>query len=76
MNREIIILIAAVELAVGASAAPAEDKQQYPSRPIRLIVPTVPTVPGPPPDVVARMLGERLAGALVQRKRHAAPPRR
>lgn len=35
----------------------------YPSKPIRLIVPSL---PGSPPDLVARILGERLAAALGQ----------
>jgi tripartite-type tricarboxylate transporter receptor subunit TctC len=47
-------------LAVLAASAGA---QPYPSRPIRLIVPSA---PGSPPDVVARILAERLTARLAQ----------
>jgi tripartite-type tricarboxylate transporter receptor subunit TctC len=49
-------LIAATVAAVPARAA-------YPERPIRLVVPTV---PGTVPDVISRLLGERLAAELGQ----------
>jgi len=44
-------------------AAQSGESASYPSKPIRLIVPTV---PGSPPDVVGRMVGEQLSGALRQ----------
>ena len=46
---------AAAVLAAAPLAAPAEHAASYPTKPIRLIVPTV---PGLPPDTVARILGE------------------
>jgi tripartite-type tricarboxylate transporter receptor subunit TctC len=64
MNGRIsVALIAAVALAVASFAAQAIDPEPYPRKPIKLIVPTV---PGPPPDVVARILAEKLGGALGQ----------
>jgi tripartite-type tricarboxylate transporter receptor subunit TctC len=63
MNHQPITLTAAVLLWVAAFAGQAQDAVAYPTKPIRLIVPTV---PGPPPDVMARNLGEKLAGALGQ----------
>lgn len=58
---------AIVLLGLSAVAAHAQANtpapRDYPARPIRLIVPTV---PGPPSDVIARNLGEKLAGALGQ----------
>ena len=62
-GRMIFPLIAAVVLTVASFAARAIDAERYPRKPIKFIVPTV---PGTPPDVVARILGERLAGALGQ----------
>lgn len=53
--------IALIDLAANVGAAAPADV--YPSKPIRLIVPTV---PGVPPDVVARILGEKLSSALGQ----------
>jgi len=64
MNLQITTLIAAVILAMAVPfAAHAKDAEPYPSKPIKLIVPTV---PGPPPDVVARLLGDKLSSALGQ----------
>ena len=63
MNGRILALIAAVVLAVASFAGRAKDAEPYPMKPIKLIVPTV---PGPPPDVVARILAEKLGGALGQ----------
>ena len=48
---------AALLIAAGACA------QQYPARPIRLLVP-IP--PGGAPDIVARVVGQKLADALAQ----------
>ena len=50
-------LLAALSFAVRAEDAP------YPARPIRLIVPTT---PGSPPDLVARLIGEKLTARLGQ----------
>ena len=50
-----VLLLAALAASVGA--------QPYPSRPIRLIAPAP---PGSPPDVVARILAERLTARLSQ----------
>ena len=54
---------AAAVLAAAPLAAPAEDAASYPTKAIRLIVPTV---PGVPPDTLARILGEKLTSALGQ----------
>ena len=62
-GRMIFALIAAVALPVASFVAQAKDTEPYPRKPIKLIVPTV---PGPPPDVVARLLGDKLSGALGQ----------
>ena len=56
----------AVAAIAGLLAAPHPGLAQepaFPSRPIRLIVPST---PGSPPDVVARLIGERLSAALGQ----------
>jgi tripartite-type tricarboxylate transporter receptor subunit TctC len=44
-------------------AADATAQALYPSRPVRIIVPIT---PGSPPDVLARLLGEKLAPAMGQ----------
>jgi tripartite-type tricarboxylate transporter receptor subunit TctC len=64
MNPSTLFALAgAAAWAVLFGTAHAGDPSPYPTRPVRLIVPTV---PGPPPDVVARLLGERLAALLRQ----------
>jgi tripartite-type tricarboxylate transporter receptor subunit TctC len=55
MKFRILVVLLAV-LAVGTSRA-----DEYPSRPIRLIVPYT---PGGPADIVARLLGQRLGEAI------------
>jgi tripartite-type tricarboxylate transporter receptor subunit TctC len=63
MNVGIIVGLIAAQAVGLAAAAQAADPAPYPTKPLKLIVPTV---PGPPPDVVARILGEKLGGALGQ----------
>lgn len=54
-------LLVALLVATSSVFAKADEVAKYPSKPLRLIVPTV---PGAPPDVIARLVGERLASAL------------
>jgi tripartite-type tricarboxylate transporter receptor subunit TctC len=61
MDARILALFAAAALAVASFVVRAKDAEPYPTKPIKLIVPTV---PGPPPDVVARILAEKLGGAF------------
>lgn len=62
MNRSSRV-IAATGLLLAAISVHGQERGLYPVRPIRLIVPTT---PGGPPDVVARVIGEKLAAALGQ----------
>ncbi len=59
----IVGLVLALMLVTTHAAADAVVPPGYPSKPIRLIVPSL---PGSPPDVVARILGDRLGAALGQ----------
>src|SRR6516225_2308641 len=56
-----------LHLAAGAATVPAVSRfvwaQNYPTRPITMIVPFV---PGGATDVIARMLAERMRGSLGQ----------
>ena len=61
MRREPILACAL--LVVAALAAIAGPATAFPDKPIRLIVPTV---PGTTPDVLSRLLGDRLAALLGQ----------
>ena len=61
MHPATTALCAALLAAATITAAPA--RAAYPDRPIRLVVPTV---PGTVPDVISRLLGERLAAELGQ----------
>ncbi len=64
--RSIIRQTAAAAFALGATlgaCAVAAGSDTYPTKPIRLIVATV---PGSPPDVVARIISDRLAAGLGQ----------
>ncbi len=58
MNRRDILALGAVAL-----AAPADAQAVFPQRPVRLVLPFP---PGGPTDVVARILGERMARDLGQ----------
>lgn len=61
--RVIYALIAATALESASVVAQANDTERYPAKPIRLIVPTT---PGSPPDLAARVIGEKLTPALGQ----------
>jgi len=50
-------------LAVLLAATGAQAQSGYPSKPIRIVAPTA---PGSPPDLLARLFGERLAAAWGQ----------
>ena len=63
MYRRNSSLMAAAALALAPLIAQAQGPSAYPSKPIRIIVAGP---PGIPPDVVARILGERLAAPLGQ----------
>jgi tripartite-type tricarboxylate transporter receptor subunit TctC len=59
MHRILIRAVMVVALALAAGNAGAADT--YPSRPIRIVAPST---PGDAPDVIARLIAERLAAAL------------
>lgn len=61
VNNQIIATLAVTVLLAAANSAQARDAASYPVRPLRLIAPTP---PGSPPDLVARVIGEKLALAL------------
>jgi len=63
MNRRTFALLTAATLALAPHVAQAQGAAAYPTKPIRIIVAGP---PGIPPDVVARILGERLAAPLGQ----------
>ena len=63
MYRRNRSLMAAATLALAPLIAQAQRPAAYPTKPIRIIVAGP---PGIPPDVVARILGERLAAPLGQ----------
>ncbi len=63
MYRRNRSLMAAATLALAPLIAQAQESAAYPTKPIRIIVAGP---PGIPPDVVARILGERLAAPLGQ----------
>ena len=54
----LVRLFVAVALAAVSAAVAAPPDADFPERPVKIIVPTV---PGPPPDVVARLLAEKLS---------------
>src|SRR5688572_26096596 len=59
VSRQSALLIAAMALLIAAGAS----AQQYPSRPIRLVVPFT---PGGGTDILARVVGTRMAEAMGQ----------
>lgn len=63
MNTQFFAMLSAAVLSAAANLAQAQDPAVYPARPLRLIAPTT---PGSPPDLVARVIGEKLAMALGQ----------
>ena len=63
MYRRNLSLMAAATLALAPLILQAQGPAAYPTKPIRIIVAGP---PGIPPDVVARILGERLAAPLGQ----------
>jgi tripartite-type tricarboxylate transporter receptor subunit TctC len=63
MNKRVFYALAAALLSAAANPAEAQEPRGYPARSLRLIAPTP---PGSPPDLVARVIGEKLALALGQ----------
>ena len=63
MYRQNLSWTAAAALALAAHLAQAQGPSTFPTKPIRIIVAGP---PGIPPDVVARILGEKLAAPLGQ----------
>src|SRR5262245_35266901 len=62
-RRTFPLVVAAAALALVPLVAQSQGSASYPARPIRIIVAGP---PGIPPDVVARILGEKLAAPLGQ----------
>lgn len=63
MKRPILAALAAIGLAICAFPASAQAPADYPSRPVRMIVPFP---PGGTTDIFARVIGERLSRSLGQ----------
>ena len=63
MNGRILGLVIATLFGLAPIAAHTQDRTPYPAKPVKLIVPTG---PGSPPDVAARLLGDKLASSLGQ----------
>lgn len=53
-----LLICAALSTAAAIAADVSQKQQQFPSKPIRLLVSTS---PGTPPDTIARMMGERMS---------------
>jgi tripartite-type tricarboxylate transporter receptor subunit TctC len=58
MKKALALLVAIVLCAGGAVA-----QERYPQKPLRIVVPFA---PGGSTDIIARLIGERLSGALGQ----------
>ncbi len=63
MIRAILAVLAAVQLAVGASPAAVAQATDWPNKPVRFIVPFP---PGGTVDPIARLIGARLSASLGQ----------
>lgn len=63
MTHRTITLMTAATFALAPLAGNAQGTALYPNKPIKLIVPTT---PGSPPDLVARVIGEKLTPMLGQ----------
>ncbi|HSV83345.1 MAG TPA: tripartite tricarboxylate transporter substrate binding protein [Ramlibacter sp.] len=63
LNRRNLLRALGCAAVVSAQVAPAVAQDAFPSRPVRLLVGAV---PGGAPDVIARMLGEKLSTLLGQ----------
>ena len=63
MKHSTLVSISAAGLMIASPHGEANPPAGYPSKPIRVIVGTT---PGGPPDVVARLIGEKLATAYGQ----------
>jgi len=62
-RRTFTLMVAAAALALAPHVARSQGAASYPTKPIRIIVAGP---PGIPPDVIARILGERLSASLGQ----------
>ena len=58
LTRALVVVLLGV---VGADLAQAQGREAWPSRPVRMIIPAA---PGGNPDVLARMLGQKLSDAF------------
>lgn len=63
LRSSIAALLVAALLTPVAGAAETPVPADYPNKPIRIVAPTP---PGSPPDVIARLIGERLGSAFGQ----------
>src|SRR4051812_38242323 len=64
MIARIYRLTAVLLVAFAAAAADQSQAQNYPSRPLRILIPFP---PGGAPDVLARLVGDKLGTSLGQR---------
>ncbi|HEY7458017.1 MAG TPA: tripartite tricarboxylate transporter substrate binding protein [Xanthobacteraceae bacterium] len=63
MRRRLLALTTVIALVAGPLLAQAQGPDAYPAKPIRLIVPSP---AGSPPDLVGRLIAEKLSAALGQ----------